>query len=152
MIPRPGTVARHRLPLLPARRGADALPRRADDAENLGAVVRLLFEGPTENEAATATTELPRVTDAPQLAIGDYGALYVRLPGQTVPLSRLAMLQLTCTMHHAAPPLPTAASRADTEADGDTARDAALPSDLEVLGDGWTMTRPDEACPAAPQS
>ncbi|MFE9169078.1 hypothetical protein ACFYNZ_06050 [Streptomyces kebangsaanensis] len=125
-------------------------PRRIDDAGDLKAVVRLLFEGPAANETATATTELPRLTDAPGMAI-DSGILFVRLFGETAPLSRRAMLQLTCTVNHAASPVPTAAPRADAEADGDTARRSAAPSSLHVFGDGWAMTQSDHACPVVPQ-
>lgn len=121
-------------------------PRRIDDAGDFEAVVRLLFEGPAANEAATATTELPRLTDAPRVAI-DGGILFVKLPGETAPLSRRAVLQLTCTVNHAASPVPTAVPRADAEADGDTARRSAAPSSLHVFGDGWAMTQSDHACP-----
>lgn len=121
-------------------------PRRIDDAGDLGAVVRLLFEGPAADEAAMATTELPRLTDAPRVAI-DGGILFVKLPGETAPLSRRAMLQLTCTVNHAAPPVPTAVPRADAEADGDTARRSAAPGSLHVFGDGWAMTQSGHACP-----
>lgn len=124
-------------------------PRRIDDAGDLEAVVRLLFEGPAENEAATATTELPRLTEAPRLAI-DSGILFVKLPGETARLSRRAMLQLTCTVHHATSPVPTAAPRADAEADDDTASRPAAPSSLHVFGDGWATTQPDHTCPIAP--
>ncbi|OSP44649.1 hypothetical protein B7767_03595 [Streptomyces sp. 13-12-16] len=126
-------------------------PRRADDAGDLGAVIRLLFEGPAGNETATATTELPRPADAPRVAIADDGALSVWLPGETEPLSRQAVLQLTCTVNHAAPSAPTLVPRVETEADDDTARDSAAPSSLQVLGEGWTMTQPDDACPVAPR-
>ncbi|MFE4053291.1 hypothetical protein [Streptomyces sp. YIM B13518] len=121
-------------------------PRRIDDAGDFEAVVRLLFEGPAANEAATATTELPRLTDTPRVAI-DSGILFVRLPGETAPLSRRAMLQLTCTVNHAASPVPTTVPRAGPEADGDTASRSAAPSSLHVFGDGWAMTQSDHACP-----
>ncbi|MFH8451035.1 hypothetical protein ACH4CD_17520 [Streptomyces fungicidicus] len=124
--------------------------RRIDDVGDLKAVVRLLFEGPAANEAAMATTELPRLTDAPRVAI-DGGILFVKLPGETAPLSRRAMLQLTCTVNHAASPVPTAVPRTDAEADGGTARLSAEPSSLHVFGDGWAMTQSDHACPVVPQ-
>ncbi|MEW2073848.1 hypothetical protein AB0941_09425 [Streptomyces sp. NPDC013433] len=117
-------------------------PHRIDDAGDLEAVVRLLFEASAANEAPTATTELPRLTDAPRVAV-DGGVLFVELPGETAPLSRRAMLQLTCTVNHAASSVPTA----DAEADGDTARRSAAPSGLHVFGDGWAMTQSDHACP-----
>ncbi|MFF9485911.1 hypothetical protein [Streptomyces sp. NPDC014676] len=142
-------------------------PRRIDDAGDLGAVVRLLFEGPAGNETATATTELPRLTDAPQVVTVYDGTLSVRLPGETEPLSRRAMLQLTCTVNHAAPSVPTTVSRteaeaeakakaeaeakarAEAEADDVPGHGAAVPGGLQVTGDGWTMTQPDHACPVA---
>ncbi|MFD7705159.1 hypothetical protein [Streptomyces caelestis] len=122
-------------------------PHRIDDAGNLEAVVSLLFEASAANETPAATTELPRLTDAPRVAITDDGALSVRLPGQTVPLSRRAVLQLACTVNHAASLAPTAVPRADAEADGDTARRSAAPDSLHVVGDGWAMTQSDHACP-----
>jgi hypothetical protein len=122
-------------------------PHRIDDAGNLEAVVRLLFEVSAVNEAATATTELPRLTDVPRVAIADDGTISVRLPGETAPLSRRAMLQLTCTVTHAASPVSTAAPRADAEADGDAARRSAAPDSLHVFGDGWAMTQSDHECP-----
>ncbi|MEU9558223.1 hypothetical protein [Streptomyces fumanus] len=121
-------------------------PRRVDDAGNLRAVVRLLFEGPAAIGAAMATTELPRLTDAPRVAI-DSGILFVQLPHETAPLSRRALLQLTCTVKHAVSRVPAAVPRADAEADGDTARRAAVPSSLHVFGDGWARTQSDDACP-----
>ncbi|MFC5952995.1 hypothetical protein ACFP51_00355 [Streptomyces pratens] len=113
-------------------------PRRIDDAGDLEAVVLMLFEVSAANEAATATTELPRLTDAPRVTI-DGGILFVKLPGETAPLSRRAMLQLTCTVNHA-------------EADGGTARRSAMSGSLHVLGDGWTMTESDHACPVVSPS
>lgn len=118
-------------------------PYQIDDAGDLEAVVRLLFEASAANETQAATTELPRLTDAPRVAIDGDGILSVRLPGATAPLSRRAMLQLTCTVNHAASPVPTA----DAEADGDTARRSAAPSSFHVFGDGWAMTQSDHACP-----
>lgn len=125
-------------------------PRRTDDAGDLGAVLRLLFEGPTATETTTATTDLPHLTGTPRVTIADDGVLSVRLPGEPTPLSRRAMLQLTCTVSHAAPSVPAAAPRADAEADGGTARGSAVPSSLHVLGDGWTMRQSDYACPVVP--
>ncbi|GHE97653.1 hypothetical protein [Streptomyces fumanus] len=127
-------------------------PRRVDDARNLKAVVRLLFEESATIGAATATTELPRLTDAPRVAI-EGGVLFVELPGETAPLSRRALLQLTCTVTYAASPIPTAVPRADAEARGDTARRPAAPSSLQVIGDGWARTQSGDACPvpAPPQ-
>lgn len=83
-----------------------AYPRRTDDTGDLGAVVRLLFEGPTASESATATTELPHLTDAIRVSTGKDGSLSVQLPGVAAPLSHQAMLQLACTV---APSLATTA-------------------------------------------
>jgi hypothetical protein len=122
-------------------------PHRIDDAGNLEAVVSMLFEASAANENPAATTELPRLTEPPRVAIADDGILSVQLPGETAPLSRRAMLQLTCTVNHAASPAPTAVPRADAEADGGTARRSAAPGSLHVVGDGWAMTQSDDACP-----
>ncbi|MFD7687732.1 hypothetical protein [Streptomyces sp. NPDC059781] len=122
-------------------------PHRIDDAGNLEAVVQLLFEASAANEVPEATTELPRLTEPPRVAIADDGILSVRLPGETAPLSRRAMLQLTCTVNHVASSVPTAVPRADAEADGDTARRSAAPAGLHVFGDGWAMTQSDDECP-----
>jgi hypothetical protein len=113
-------------------------PRRVDDAGDLEAVVHLLFEGPAANETATATTELPRLTDAPRVVAAD-GILVIQLPGTTTPLTRRAMLQLTCTVTHA-------------EADGGAARRSVTSGSLHVLGDGWTVTQSDHACPVVSPS
>ncbi|MGC0376075.1 hypothetical protein [Streptomyces sp. SAI-229] len=139
-------------------------PRRTDDAGDVEAVVRLLFEGPAGNETATATTELPRLTDAPRVVTVD-GTLFVRLPGKTEPLSHRALLQLTCTVNHAALSVPTTVSgteakakakakaeaeaKARAEAGDVPGHGAAVLGGLQVAGDGWTMTRPDRACPVA---
>ncbi|MFE4962268.1 hypothetical protein [Streptomyces sp. NPDC056660] len=127
-----------------------AYPRRTGDAGDLGAVVRLLFEGPTASEAATATTQLPRLTHKPGVTIVEGGTISVQLPGDAVPLSRQGMLQLACTVAQVAPSPATAIPRAHAEPDGDTARSSSVTSSLEVLGNGWTMKQPHYACPADP--
>ncbi|MEV0263132.1 hypothetical protein AB0I49_17610 [Streptomyces sp. NPDC050617] len=128
-----------------------AYPRRTGDAADLQAVVRLLFEGPTAAEAATATTQLPRLTDAPRLTTGDDGMLSIRLPGGAAPLSRQAMRQLACTVktvnHRTASP----GVASEAEAVGGTGRPFAARSSLRILGDGWTMTQSDSECPATSQ-
>ncbi|MFF8592551.1 GerMN domain-containing protein [Streptomyces sp. NPDC015220] len=128
-----------------------AYPRRTSAAGSLGTAVRLLFKGPTASEAATATTELPRLTTAPRLATGDDGILTVRLPDQASPLSRRAMLQLACTVDQAAAPLAIVVPSADAKVAGGAVRDSAWPGSLRVLGDGWTMTQSDYECPSKPQ-
>jgi len=125
-------------------------PRRTGDAADIRTVVRLLFEGPTGNEAATATTRLPRLKEAPRVTIADDG-ISVRLPDGTPSLSRQAMLQLTCTVAYAAPPPPAAARRPTAGTDAGRAADDATAGSLHVLGDGWTMTQSGHACPVAPR-
>ncbi len=127
-----------------------AYPRRTGDAADLQAVVRLLFEGPTATEATTATTQLPRLSDAPQLTTGDDGMLSIRLPGEASPLSRQGMRQLACTVQTVnLTASPDAASGA--KAVGGTGHPFAARSSLRILGDGWTMTQSDSDCPATSQ-
>ncbi|WP_405913211.1 hypothetical protein OG760_23030 [Streptomyces sp. NBC_00963] len=125
-----------------------AYPRRTEDTEDLGAVVRLLFEGLTASESATATTELPHLTDAIRVSTGKDGSLSVQLPGVAAPLSHQAMLQLACTV---APSLATTAPLPKGEAVGGSPRTASTHSSVHVLGDGWTMTQSPYACPVADQ-
>ncbi|MER5409306.1 hypothetical protein [Streptomyces sp. NPDC002769] len=133
-------------------RDGDLAPygRKVDDPGDLGAVVRLLFGGPTASEAATATTKLPRLKEAPEVTIDDDGALSVLVPRNVPPLSHLAMLQLACTV---AARLPDGSQPADAAGDGTTggaptsARPAATPPSVRVRGNGWTMTQPDGSCP-----
>ncbi|WP_328333735.1 hypothetical protein [Streptomyces sp. NBC_00455] len=125
-----------------------AVPRRTDDPGNLGAIARLLFEGPTAREAATATTELPHLTDTPRVSTGNDGTVSVRLPGVAAPLSHQAVLQLACTV---APSIPPSVPRTQRETDGAAARSTSAHSSVRVLGDGWTMTRSHYACPVAHQ-
>ncbi|MEU1083531.1 hypothetical protein ABZ368_25410 [Streptomyces sp. NPDC005908] len=122
-----------------------AFPRLADDAGDLGGVVRLLFEGPNVKEAAVAVTELPRLKNAPRVSVAGDGTVTVRLPGETAPLSRLAMLQLTCTVAYAAPLAVTAVPRAEEGPAEDLAPGAVL-----VSGNDWTMTQSITECPASP--
>ncbi|MFI9466088.1 hypothetical protein ACIHBQ_01205 [Streptomyces sp. NPDC052492] len=121
-----------------------AFPRLADDAGDLEGVVRLLFEGPNVKEAAVAVTELPRLKNAPRVSVAGDGTVTVRLPGETAPLSRLAMLQLTCTVAYTAPLAVTAVPRAEEGPAEDLAPGAVL-----VSGNDWTMTQPITECPAA---
>ncbi|MER6500928.1 hypothetical protein ABT218_16410 [Streptomyces sp. NPDC001455] len=123
--------------------------RKIGGPGDFGAAVRLLFAGPTTSEARTATTELPRLTDTPEVAIGSDDALSIRLPKDVPPLSHPAMLQLACTVAHMTTPL------AVVPADGDGAsaappdpaqRPPAHPS-VRVSGGGWTITQSADSCP-----
>ncbi|WP_258037858.1 MULTISPECIES: GerMN domain-containing protein [unclassified Streptomyces] len=123
-----------------------AYPRQTGDAEDPVAVVRLLFEGPTASEAETATTKLPRLSDASQVAIDDDGVLTVQFPDDAAPLSRQAMYQLACTVAQSAVkvshPLPL-----DAKAEEGAEPASPTSGSIRVRGDGWTMTQSDYACP-----
>ncbi|MFD8256180.1 hypothetical protein [Streptomyces werraensis] len=117
-----------------------AYPRPATDAADLASVVRLLLEGPNEKErSASATTDLPRPADAPPVTVTDGVTTTVTLPDTPTPVSREALLQLTCTVRYAAVPVPRPFG------DDRTPR-------LYVTGRGWTMTSPTSACPAQPSA
>lgn len=118
-------------------------PRLAADAGDLEGVVRLLFEGPNVKEATVAVTELPHLENAPRVSVAGDGTVTVRLPGETAPLSRQAMLQLTCTVVYAVPSAVTAVPRAESGPAEHLAPGAVL-----VSGNDWTMTQPTTACPA----
>ncbi|MFS4092559.1 hypothetical protein [Streptomyces sp. AF1A] len=123
-------------------------PRKIADPGEASAVVRLLFGGPSKSEAATATTDLPRLTGVPKVEIGSDNTFIVQLPDDVSPLSRVAMRQLACTVAHVA--LPFAALPTDTIADGAPSAPAQpqRSRSVRVLGNGWTMAQSDDACPA----
>ncbi|MGA4983655.1 hypothetical protein ACPB9I_16585 [Streptomyces cellulosae] len=113
-----------------------AYPRPAGDAADLTSLIRLLLEGPNEKERATsATTDLPRLSEAPSVTLTDGATITVSLPNTSTPVSRTALLQLTCTIHYAAMPF--------VHPSGGTPR-------LRLTGTGWTQTSPTTACPAKP--
>ncbi|MFB7918860.1 hypothetical protein [Streptomyces sp. NPDC056061] len=126
-------------------------PREIDEPGNFGAVVRLLFAGPTTSEATTATTELPRLKTTPEVAIGSDDALAVHLPKDVPPLSHPAMLQLACTMARMAPSLAVVPADGNrdgaSEAPPDTAPRSPAHSSVRVFGDGWTITQSADSCP-----
>ncbi|MET8898665.1 hypothetical protein [Streptomyces albogriseolus] len=126
-----------------------AYPRPAGDAGDLTSVVRLLFEGPNEKERVTsATTDLPRLTGAPSVTVTDGVTITVTLPDTPTPVSREALLQLTCTVRYASPSAATVGPRTS-----DTPEEAGLPvPSLQVTGTAWTMTSPTSACPAKPSA
>ncbi|MDF6041048.1 hypothetical protein LRD69_02515 [Streptomyces sp. JH14] len=118
---------------------------------DFGAVVRLLFDGPTTSEAVTATTELPHLTDTPEVAISGDNTFSIQLPKGVPPFSHLAMRQLACTAAHVA--VTFAAQPADTNQDGAaaappvTAQRSPGHTRVLVLGDGWAMKQSDDSCP-----
>lgn len=135
-VPEPATV-----PLFFLTDGElTAYPRPATDAADLTSVVRLLLEGPNDKEAAlSATTDLPRLSGAPTVTVTDGHTIRVTLPDTPTPVSREALLQLTCTVRYAAAPFPHP-SGADR-----TPR-------LQLTGTSWTMTSPTTSCPAKPSA
>lgn len=117
----------------------------AGGADGLETVVRLLFAGPTATEATTATTQLPRLTHASRMSTGEDGVLSVHLPDATAPLSRKAVLQLACTVAQASP------RTTPTKADPPTEPTATTSGIVHVLGNGWTVTPSQDACPLPPE-
>jgi hypothetical protein len=124
--------------------------RKIAGSPDLPGVLRMLFEGPVASEAVTATTELPRLTVAPEVRIDNDNTVVIQLPQGVPHFSRLAMRQLECTVADGYPaaPLPADADRAGAAASSpaDAGPSAAHPS-VQVLGDGWTMTQSDGSCP-----
>ncbi|MGA5276971.1 hypothetical protein ACPCKL_24980 [Streptomyces cellulosae] len=118
-----------------------AYPRPAGDAADLTSLIRLLLEGPNEKERATsATTDLPRLSEAPSVTLTDGATITVSLPNTSTPVSRTALLQLTCTIHYAATPfVPPSGGHPSGGTPG-----------LRLTGTGWTQTSPTTACPAKP--
>ncbi|MFF2996726.1 hypothetical protein ACFVTC_19505 [Streptomyces sp. NPDC057950] len=128
-------------------------PRKVYDPGNLGAVVRLLSDGPTGSEAETATTELPRLTDTPNVTFDDGKVFSVQLPKNVPPFSHLAMRQLACTLARVKPPsapAPTDTSRGSVaSALPPTAQHSLVDRSVQVLGDGWAMTQSAASCPGS---
>ncbi|MFJ6633557.1 hypothetical protein ACIQMR_19565 [Streptomyces sp. NPDC091376] len=128
-----------------------AYPRDIGDPADLGSVVAQLFRGPTTGEAATAITELPRLTDTPGVTADGGNRVSIKLPQGVAPLSHPAMLQLACTVAHAsgpfaAPPADAQRDAAPTAPPVDAQRSPAHTS-VRVLGDGWTLTQSADSCP-----
>lgn len=132
--------------------GLRPYPRKVRGPGDVKAVMDLLFRGPTRSEAATATTELPRLTDAPSVAIGKGTTFAVQLHGDAAPLSHLAMLQVACTVAHT--DWPHATRSLDATVGGAPAgpkmpRSPGSPArtSVRVLGQGWSMTQSAVSCP-----
>ncbi|GAA5023898.1 hypothetical protein [Streptomyces siamensis] len=117
-----------------------AYPRKMGDPADLATVVDQLFDGPTNNEAVTATTQLPRLADAPDVTAGSGNGVSIKLPDDVAPLSRPAVLQLACTVAQL--------SGSFAKLPANAHRDGALASpSIRVLGDGWTRTQSADSCP-----
>ncbi|MFD7445903.1 hypothetical protein [Streptomyces sp. NPDC059909] len=132
-----------------------AYPRKIDDPADLRTVVGRLFGGPTTSEAVTATTELPRLTNTPDVTAGSGNGVSIKLPNDVAPLSHPAMLQLACTVAHVSGSF--AAVPADAHRDGVlaappvNAQRSPSHTSVHVLGDGWSMTQSADSCPDPPQ-
>ncbi|MFD3456018.1 hypothetical protein ACFWVC_28040 [Streptomyces sp. NPDC058691] len=130
-------------------------PRKIGAPGDFGAVLGSLFDGPTTDESATASTELPRLGATPKVTLGGDNTLSIRLPNDVPPFSHLAMRQLACTMAPAISPtraLPKEASGSGGDgAPSAGALHSSAHSNVQVLGDGWTKTQSDESCPVSPQ-
>ncbi len=117
-----------------------AYPRKMAEPVDLGTVLGQLFDGPTNGESVTATTQLPRLANAPDVTGGSGHGVSIKLPDDVAPLSHRAVLQLACTVAHVSgsfAALPKGAHR-----------DGALAStNVHVLGDGWTRTQSGDSCP-----
>lgn len=124
--------------------------RKALDPGNAELLVRLLFAGPTADEAQAATTQLPRLSGAPEVTID--GTVTVRLPKGVPALTHLAMLQLACTvaqLPQAAPQLAAPSGTGTVAAPGQGTPRLSAGATVRVLGDGWTITQSPSSCPPA---
>ncbi|MFJ3926226.1 hypothetical protein [Streptomyces sp. NPDC090022] len=141
-----------------------AYPRRINGPGDLGNVVDQLFSGPTASEAMTATTQLPRLSAAPTVVADSGTGVSVKLPKGVAPLSQRAMLQVACTVAHAANPSGTPPANADAAGSGAPVASPAptesspvaspaptesspVPTSVRVSGDGWAMTQSTAPCP-----
>lgn len=148
--PGPTSSASAVIPFYFLRNGAlTAYPRTVPDPGDVGAVVRLLFDGPPTSGAAALTTELPGLTAEPDVRVDSETIVSIRLPRGASPLGHLAMLQLACTVAHLAyAPAPTQTQQDSASASPPfLAQPSPAPASVQVIGDGWTMTQSDAACP-----
>ena len=126
--------------------------RKTPHPGDMQATVRLLFGGLTASEAATATTELPRLTEAPAVTIDSDNTVVIQLPEDVAPFSRLAMLQLECTLANAYSLARLSTDTGGAGAPGDSpssssVRLSATPTSVRVVGSGWTRTQQAGSCP-----
>ncbi|MEW2250569.1 MULTISPECIES: hypothetical protein [unclassified Streptomyces] len=126
-------------------------PRGIDGPGDYEGAVRALFDGPSTSEAPAATTELPRLTAAPDVTTADDGALSVRLPAGVPVLSHAALMQLACTVAGVPrPPAPPSTVPPGTDrlaASAAPARHPVTSPTIHVRGTGWALTRPTDSCP-----
>ncbi|WP_405764988.1 hypothetical protein OG539_06530 [Actinacidiphila glaucinigra] len=132
--------------------------RKTPAPASVEAAVRMLFAGPTVDERATVTTELPLLKNGPQVKAKSDSTVYVLLPTEVSPLSQPAMRQLACTVSNAD---VTLAALPSTAAVGGTGGDAEEPPvakpgsparTVYAVGDGWSRTQRADSCPEAVRS
>lgn len=119
-----------------------SLPRLVDITGNVQTAVALLFAGPTEDEAARVTTELPRLVVDP-LVLSSLGSVTIALPELSVPLSHAAMDQLVCTVASAEEDAYAARAHEPTVNHGP--EEVKKRMRVQVTGAGWSLTQ--TACP-----
>ncbi|MEU5222259.1 hypothetical protein AB0G55_06275 [Streptomyces toyocaensis] len=119
-----------------------AYPRTIGAPADLRTVLDELFDGPTAEEARTATTELPRLSGTADATVHSGTEVSVELPNDVTPLSHPAMLQLVCTV------------ASMSEGFADASRDGVFATQVtvHVFGNGWMKSQSDDACPDAPQT
>ncbi|MFF1278032.1 hypothetical protein ACFVZC_32320 [Streptomyces marokkonensis] len=120
-----------------------AYPRTIGAPADFRTVLDKLFDGPTAEEARTATTELPHLSGTADASVGNSGEVSVELPEDVTPLSHPAMLQLVCTVADLSGTF--AWLPADAYRDGFSAAHVTI----HVYGDGWMKTQSADACPDA---
>lgn len=139
-----------------------AVPRTTGRDPDLTTALRLLFYGPDDLEAAKLRTELPRLSNPPEVLFKG-GTVVVRLPPGIPRLSPLAMRQLACTVAGApgrSPVVPTRPGAAGSGASGSGAARAPVPTSepglsppqpvnggVLITGDGWAAEQEAEPCP-----
>ncbi|MFF4934314.1 GerMN domain-containing protein [Streptomyces griseofuscus] len=126
-------------------------PRGIDGPGDYEGAVRALFDGPSTSEAPAITTELPRLTAAPDVTTVDDDTISVRLPADAPALSQAALMQLVCTV--AGVPQPPALQPTDPTG-AERLAASAVPTrhpltslTVHVRGTGWALTRPTDSCP-----
>ncbi|MFE6550317.1 hypothetical protein ACWEQ2_10735 [Streptomyces sp. NPDC004096] len=125
--------------------------RKVGEPGDYAAVVGLLFDGPSKDEAVTTTTDLPRLTAKPAVTVGSDNIVSIRLTEALPPFGHLAMLQLACTVAQVSSPF-TATIGGAGQGNADMApspptKHFPAPTSVRVFGDGWTTTQPTGSCP-----
>ncbi|MDX3234200.1 hypothetical protein PV392_00570 [Streptomyces sp. ME03-5709C] len=131
-----------------------AVARETTGSGDVEEAVRMLFVGPTSDEAAKVTTELPVVKNGLRVTSGA-DAVEVQLPKGVIPLSHRAMMQLACTVSRVGTSLTAVPSASDVGGSGGLAASPGTKAGSEVYGTvrvhgaGWTLTQAADSCPDA---